>query len=47
MFDHVTIRVTDRRRTLARSRGHHPGYYAAYVFDPDGKNIEVVNHHRV
>jgi catechol 2,3-dioxygenase-like lactoylglutathione lyase family enzyme len=22
------------------------GYYAAYVLDPDGNNIEVVNHHR-
>jgi catechol 2,3-dioxygenase-like lactoylglutathione lyase family enzyme len=26
---------------------YHPGYYAAYVLDPDGNNIEVVNHHRV
>jgi catechol 2,3-dioxygenase-like lactoylglutathione lyase family enzyme len=26
---------------------YHPGYYAAYVFDPDGNNIEVVNQHRV
>jgi len=25
---------------------HHPGYYAAFVLDPDGNNIEVVNHHR-
>jgi catechol 2,3-dioxygenase-like lactoylglutathione lyase family enzyme len=25
---------------------YHPGYYAAYVFDPDGNNIEVVNHNR-
>ena len=25
---------------------YHPGYYAAYVQDPDGNNIEVVNHHR-
>jgi catechol 2,3-dioxygenase-like lactoylglutathione lyase family enzyme len=23
---------------------YHPGYYAAYVFDPDGNNVEVVNH---
>src|SRR4051812_34086054 len=29
-----------------RSR-YHPGYYSAYVLDPDGNNIEVVNHHRV
>jgi catechol 2,3-dioxygenase-like lactoylglutathione lyase family enzyme len=27
-------------------RRYHPGYYAAYIFDPDGNNIEVVNHHR-
>ncbi|MFP2925577.1 VOC family protein [Pyxidicoccus sp. 3LG] len=25
-------------------RNYHPGYYAAFVFDPDGNNIEVVNH---
>jgi catechol 2,3-dioxygenase-like lactoylglutathione lyase family enzyme len=24
---------------------YHPGYYAAYVLDPDGNNIEVVDHH--
>jgi catechol 2,3-dioxygenase-like lactoylglutathione lyase family enzyme len=24
----------------------HPGYYAAYVLDADGNNVEVVNHHR-
>jgi catechol 2,3-dioxygenase-like lactoylglutathione lyase family enzyme len=25
---------------------YHPGYYAAYVLDPDGTNVELVNHHR-
>ena len=25
---------------------YHPGYYAAFVIDPDGHNIEVVNHNR-
>jgi catechol 2,3-dioxygenase-like lactoylglutathione lyase family enzyme len=25
---------------------YHAGYYAAYMLDPDGNNIEVVNHHR-
>jgi hypothetical protein len=25
---------------------YHPGYYSAYALDPDGNNIEVVNHHR-
>ena len=27
-------------------RHYHPGYYAAFVIDPDGHNIEVVNHNR-
>lgn len=25
---------------------YHPGYYAAFVFDPDGNNIELVDHGR-
>ncbi len=25
---------------------YHPGYYSAFVCDPDGNNVEVVNHHR-
>ena len=25
-------------------RGYHPGYYAAYVLDPDGNNVEAVYH---
>jgi len=25
-------------------RGYHPGYYAAYLLDPDGNNIEAVYH---
>jgi hypothetical protein len=25
---------------------YHRGYYAAFVFDPDGNNVEVVNHRR-
>ena len=25
---------------------YHAGYYAAFELDPDGNNIEVVNHHR-
>jgi catechol 2,3-dioxygenase-like lactoylglutathione lyase family enzyme len=25
---------------------YHAGYYGAFVLDPDGHNIEVVNHHR-
>ena len=25
---------------------YHPGYYAAFVLDPDGYNVELVNHNR-
>ena len=25
---------------------YHPGYYAAFVLDPDGNSVEVVNHNR-
>lgn len=25
-------------------RGYHPGYYGAYVLDPDGTNVEAVYH---
>ena len=27
-------------------RKYHDGYYGAYVFDPDGHNVELVNHSR-
>jgi catechol 2,3-dioxygenase-like lactoylglutathione lyase family enzyme len=25
-------------------RDYHPGYYAAYLYDPDGNNVEAVYH---
>jgi predicted lactoylglutathione lyase len=25
-------------------RHYHPGYYAAFAFDPDGNNVEAVHH---
>jgi hypothetical protein len=25
---------------------YHEGYYGAYVLDPDGNNVELVNHNR-
>jgi catechol 2,3-dioxygenase-like lactoylglutathione lyase family enzyme len=25
-------------------RGYHPGYYAAFILDPDGNNVEAVYH---
>jgi hypothetical protein len=41
VFDHVTIRASDRDASEP-----HPGYYGAFVLDPDGNNVEVVNHNR-
>jgi catechol 2,3-dioxygenase-like lactoylglutathione lyase family enzyme len=48
------VRRFYREATAAGHRGngepgerpqYHPGYYAAFVLDPDGNNIEVVDHH--
>ncbi len=27
-------------------QAYHEGYYAAYVLDPDGNNVELVSHNR-
>ena len=41
VIDHVVIGVRD----LDSGRAfHHPGYYGAFVLDPDGHNIEAVIH---
>jgi catechol 2,3-dioxygenase-like lactoylglutathione lyase family enzyme len=51
----ATVDAFHRTATEAGYRGngppgerprYHPGYYCAYVLDPDGHNIEVVNHNR-
>ncbi len=53
--DDATVDAFHREATAAGYRdngapgeraAYHPGYYAAFVFDPDGNNVEVVNHHR-
>ena len=53
--DDAVVRGFHDAATAAGYRSHglpgerpryHRGYYAAYVLDPDGNNIEVVNHHR-
>jgi catechol 2,3-dioxygenase-like lactoylglutathione lyase family enzyme len=53
--DNATVEAFHRAATEAgyRDNGspgeravYHPGYYGAYVLDPDGNNIEVVNHNR-
>jgi catechol 2,3-dioxygenase-like lactoylglutathione lyase family enzyme len=53
--DNATVDAFHRAAIEAGYRDHgapgerafyHPGYYGAYVLDPDGNNIEVVNHNR-
>jgi catechol 2,3-dioxygenase-like lactoylglutathione lyase family enzyme len=53
--DDATVDAFHRAATAAgyRDNGapgerpvYHEGYYGAYVLDPDGNNVEVVNHHR-
>jgi catechol 2,3-dioxygenase-like lactoylglutathione lyase family enzyme len=53
--DNVTVDEFHRTATAAgyRDNGppgeravYHPGYYGAYVLDPDGNNVEVVCHNR-
>jgi hypothetical protein len=34
MYDHVSLKVRNFTRSLA--------FYAAFVFDPDGNNLEAV-----
>ncbi len=54
-YDNATVDAFHRAATEAgyRDNGppgerpvYHPGYYGAFVLDPDGNNIEVVNHNR-
>jgi len=35
-----------RQRRSRRTGGYHAGYYSAFVLDPDGNSIELVNHNR-
>jgi catechol 2,3-dioxygenase-like lactoylglutathione lyase family enzyme len=53
--DNATVDMFHRTAVEAGYRDHgppgerpvyHDGYYGAYVLDPDGNNIEVVNHNR-
>ena len=53
--DDATVNAFHRAATEAGYRDdgapgerpvYHPGYYGAYVLDPDGNSVEVVNHNR-
>jgi catechol 2,3-dioxygenase-like lactoylglutathione lyase family enzyme len=43
-FHEVAIAAGGRDNGAPGERPYHPGYYAAFVLDPDGNNIEVVYH---
>ena len=43
-FHKAALAHGGRDNGAPRERGYHPGYYAAFVLDPDGNNIEAVFH---
>lgn len=43
-FHTAALAAGGRNHGAPGERHYHPGYYAAFVHDPDGNNIEVVDH---
>lgn len=43
-FHQAALRHGGRDNGAPGERRYHPGYYAAFVLDPDGNNIEAVFH---
>ena len=43
-FYHAALAAGGRDFGAPGERHYHPGYYGAFVLDPDGNNIEVVFH---
>ena len=43
-FHKAVLAAGGRDNGAPGERPYHPGYYAAFVFDPDGNNIEAVHH---
>ena len=43
-FHVAALAVGGRDNGGPGERRYHPGYYAAFVLDPDGNNIEAVHH---
>jgi catechol 2,3-dioxygenase-like lactoylglutathione lyase family enzyme len=43
-FHRAAIAAGGRDFGAPGERRYHPGYYGAFVLDPDGNNIEVVFH---
>ena len=44
MFHRAALAAGGRDNGAPGERKYHPGYYAAFVLDPDGNNIEAVFH---
>ena len=43
-FHEAGVSAGGRDNGAPGERPYHPGYYASYVLDPDGNNIEAVHH---
>jgi catechol 2,3-dioxygenase-like lactoylglutathione lyase family enzyme len=43
-FHAAALAAGGRNNGAPGERHYHPGYYAAFVHDPDGNNIEAVDH---
>ena len=43
-FHQAALAAGGRDNGKSGERPYHPGYYAAFVLDPDGNNIEAVHH---
>lgn len=43
-FHQAALKAGGRDNGAPGERRYHPGYYAAFVLDPDGNNIEAVFH---
>lgn len=43
-FYEAALAAGGRDNGAPGERPYHPGYYGAFVLDPDGNNIEAVNH---
>lgn len=43
-FHEAALAAGGRDDGAPGERSYHPGYYAAYVLDPDGTNVEAVYH---
>ena len=45
-FHRIAVAAGYRDNGGPGERGYHPGYYGAFVLDPDGNNVEAVCHNR-